>query len=597
MTNLAILSHGLKELRQIVKHGGDMIIKRAYEIIIHKSIEESLDELRNQQDSFYKPFESQANVTYLQLMVEACLLILLGKQDSDRKGSSRDVLRVKVSACEFLLMILRQKYAPLAFMAVESILQCLNQSFEQQELHQEVLHLQLLNILNIIFFDCDILTSKNKCRHLMQSPIFCDMYLKGLTKKDSFIKFQWINFITKSFPLLFNIVSPEKLNYFILNLIVSYCKELEITTDKEPLIRGLKSILHNSLEKALLPDTKKMIEENFVTVIEHLVGCCKPCKANFEVSTSGTKPFIEGELKYVLNQDIFDLLKPIIENHQTSVMNACFQVWLQISLEDPLLIETNERLLKLIGIIISLDTDAGLIFLGLKYTAYLMHTSNQEYEKNACKLAHFVYTIACFIPLNKFNTEYNFWETVIAFCKEFEKVDNLEVVIWINDILNLLLKRLANEDKDKSFYKNLYELVQKTLKNLTRICLLDENTKISYPYPPSLYEYNIPYAINSGALVSLKSTLFTTVTLLWRKETQEKIISQFQLSTSQLLQSLTHETTGSNLDTQLMSELIASLLTSGKSLLAKIYRKEIMDFFISPNFFKSMNQSKTCLES
>ena len=592
------LSNGLRELRQIVKHGGDMIIRRAYEIIIPESIEETLGDLRKQQDSFYKPVDTQAKITYLQLMVEICLLALVEDPDPEKIASSRDVLRVKVSACEFLLMILRQKYAPLAFIAVQPILFCLNKSFEQEQLHQEVLHLQLLNILNIIFFDCDIFTNKEKCRKLVQSELFCEIYLKGLTKKDNYIKFQWINFIKKSFPLLVSIVSLEKFNYFILNLITCYCKELEVTNTKEPLIWGLRSVLHTLLlEKIIPPESEKIIIDTFTVVIEQLVSCCKPCKTNFEVSTLGTKAFIEGDLKYINNQHVVELLKPIIEIKQHSVMTSCFQIWLKISLENNPGVETNEKLMKLIGLIISLDTDANLIFYGLKYTAYLTHTYEARNAQNICRFAHFVYTLSCFIPVNKFNFDLDFWEVFVDFCKEFDKSDNVEVTIWINEIINLLLKRLANEDNDKSSYKNLYDYVQKTLKALSRLCLLDEKIEVSRPYPPSLHEYNIPYSINSGALVSLKSTLFSTVSLLWRKEPQEKIIWQFQASTGQLLQALIYQTIGSKLDTKLMSELIASLLTSGKSLLAKIYRKEIMDFFYSPYFFKSLNGKGTiCLE-
>ena len=202
--NLDKLSSGLVELIKIVKHGGDLIIKRAYEMEVPLPVRENLQNVISSQESKYKIIIKEEKSSLLQLMVEICLLVLLkDKEEENKKYSiavynlkdsnksfSREVLRVKVLACEFLLMILRQKYAPLGYLAVDSILYCLNISFEMKEITQEVFHIQLLNLLNIIFFDCDISLNKEKCKSLLESETFSEMYLKGLTKEDNYVKFQ-----------------------------------------------------------------------------------------------------------------------------------------------------------------------------------------------------------------------------------------------------------------------------------------------------------------------------------------------------------------------------------------------------------------------
>jgi Dopey, N-terminal len=608
------LSHGIKQLIKIVKHGGDLIIQRAYEVKIPGFLAEQLVNTRAQQSSYKVIKEEEVETTFLQLMVEACLLVLLQSEKID-DSCSRSILRVKVSACEFLIMILRQKYQPLAYLAVDSILNCLKKTFDAQEITQEVLHLQLLNILNIIFFDCEISLDPSKCKTLLESQTFIEIYLKGPTKKDDYIKFRWINFIVKSFPLILTTVSPGVLEDIVCGLIKSYCEELSKTINKQPLIKGLKLIIHTALDSNIRNEIITKIKENLPLVIESLIGCCKSFRVNLDISTLGTKPFKNSsEPKIVFNNDVIELLKPLMDRNQTDVMYASFLTWLKISQEKDPTTETNEKLIKLLGMIISLNTSSASIFTGLKYPAYLIHYKKPVDIEAASRLAHFLYSLICFMPIDQFDSDINLWDLVVYFCKELEKVEHPSVVIWINEIINLLLYRLNFQDKNKNIYRSLYEYIQKTIKNLTKICLSneyyskkqedeeeDEEEKkknyINYPYPPSLCEFNLKFLISNAALVSLKSTLHSTVTILWRKESQEKIIYQFQFPTSQFLQTLTNKTSNVNLDTQVMSELLASLLTYGKLSLAKLYRKEIMDYFTSSYFFSSMNESTIWLKS
>jgi hypothetical protein len=353
------------------------------------------------------------------------------------------------------------------------------------------------------------------------------------------------------------------------------------------------------LERKISEDIDKSIKDKFPIVIENLISCSKPFKTNIEISTLGTKPFIYStNTKAYSNEEIVNVMKPIIDKDRISVVQAFLQVWIDISKDKNPRAETNEKLIKLIGLIVSLDTDAIALFTGFKYAAYQIHSNKQADRSDACRLAHFIYTLACFIPVEKFESEFNFWDFFVDFCKEFEKIEEPIVVIWINEIINLLLKRLINENRDKSAYKNLYEYVQKIIKNVTKYCLDSrDDKKLDYPHPPSINEFSMGFTISSGALVSLKSTLYSTVTTLWRKETQEKLILQFQSATSQLVQALTNTQSNTELDIQLMSELLAALFSSGKSLLAKIYRKDIMEFFTSDYFFPSMNENILCLES
>ena len=207
--------------------------------------------------------------------------------------------------------------------------------------------------------------------------------------------------------MLLSTVSHNILNNFISSLLNIYCSQLIKSTNKEQLIKGLKSISHTSLEKNLSTEINAIVTEKFSVVIESLITCCKAFKTSFEICTNGTKPYIHSETKIPVNTEILELLKPMMEKDQMILMNAAFEVWVKLSEEITPTITTSENLVKLIGMIISLENSVSSIFKRLKYTAFIVYGSKSESEEKACRLAHFVYSLSCFIPVERFREDSN----------------------------------------------------------------------------------------------------------------------------------------------------------------------------------------------
>ena len=601
-----IILQGLTDLQQIVQYGGDMVIKKASEIIVPPRISKKFDHISREKMVTFKLNTEPQQESYLQLMVKISLLVLLSNEESEgdtpQCNPSREILKVKVSACEFLLMILRQKYAPLACIAMESILKCLSRSLLLNDLVYEVLQLKLLNILNIIIFDCDISTNAHECKALVESSVFSEIFFKGIAKKENFIKIQWINFITKCFPLILKMLRPDRLVVFIEELLQRFCEELQHSLIKEPLIQGLRAVLEMTLDNPISKDID-MMREHFNNVLRYLIDCCKPVKTSLDINICGTRYSGHGEVRDSRNKEIVELLKRISMKDQEGVIDALYKNWLRISLDKNPTHETDEKLVKVTSLIISLDFDAYSLFKGFKFSAILLHLIKPIDQQGACRLAHFAYTVVCFIPISKFTNEINFWDEFIAFCKEIEKTNVPVITVWINEIISLLLRRLQNEKINKSSLPSLNEYVQKTIKTLAKLCLLDDESILSHPYPPSLYGSELAYPISSAAIQSLNTIFYKKESSLMNKEFQDKLISQFQSSTTMLLQAFTSKILGINendtnqIKIQLMLELLTSLINSGNVFFVKPHRKEIMDFFTSPAFFLSLKNSPGSFQS
>jgi hypothetical protein len=120
---------------------------------------------------------------------------------------------------------------------------------------------------------------------------------------------------------------------------------------------------------------------------------------------------------------------------------------------------------------------------------------------------------------------------------------------------------------------------------VTRLSLSDNEEKLEPPYPPSLNIYKVNHRLNTGALITLKFTLYPIVRNLWKSEQQDKLNSQFTAYTGMMIQAITSKS--EKIDIQLTSEILAQIFATGRMWLARTYKKEIIEFLTSPKFFET----------
>ena len=302
------------------------------------------------------------------MMVKISLLVLLSNEESEGENPqcnpSREILKVKVSACEFLLMILRQKYAPWpaslwtpSEMPAES--PCCKRPGLRGPATQTPEYSQYHHI-RLRYFD-----QRPGVQGLVESSIFSEIFFKGIAKKENFIKIQWINFITKCFPLILKMLRPDRLVVFIEELLQRFCEELQHSLIKEPLIQGLRAVLEMTLDNPISKDIE-MMREHFTNVLRYLIDCCKPVKTGLDINICGTRYSGHGEVRDLRNKEIVELLKRISMKDQEGVIDALYKNWLRISLDKNPTHETDEKLVKVTSLIISLDFDAYSLFQGIQ---------------------------------------------------------------------------------------------------------------------------------------------------------------------------------------------------------------------------------------
>lgn len=597
------LSKNLNDFINILKHGGRKVINKCNKIEAGQELVDEIDSVFSEDEPylsdknlFENSWNKEVDNTLLKILIKVPFMVLLKNWNSKESSS---ILDVKVLACEFLISILQRRDTEIAYLASYAVLKSLtivqekDESSADDDENDEVLHYRLSSIFNIIFFDCNLIKKNLRYTKLVESEIFLLVCVAGLKSQNCFIRNKWSEFISESFEIVYELSSSSALEQFSVEVIKELCNQLRKSSEKKILLKGLKNVLHTILIGNSAGKGQNTVKIMMGFIIENLTECCKSFHTTLEIKTNGTKYMPDYESKSMKkSKKIINILAPIMKNDSGNTVKAFFEVWCITCQQQSPNEETNEKLKKLLGLIISLKCEINSLISGLTVTAYVLNSGKLYLRnspvalniQNADKLGHLIYSLACFLPTDEVST-HSFWENLVVLCKELEKSEVPVIKLWILEIINLLVHKSVGLNQDRRYYRSLYEYVQRTLVTVTKYSLSKIDDKIELPNPPSLLEYEVEHKLNSGSLITLKGTLFPIVTNLWKSEPQEKIISQFMASTGLMLQAIT--TRPESIDIQLTSELLSQILTTGRVWLAKTYRKEIIDFFTSATFFKA----------
>jgi len=635
-----------KKLRRLIRNGGEIIFTKTESLLLTPRIEELLI----QGEKAAEPYEDEPK-TYLELMVEVALRFIMTDTFSDEDFVIRNQT-VQAAACEFLDLILSQKNTDLAYRAVYRILACINKSIDKDDC---VMQLLLLNVIQVIFFSCKLETNYKECIDLLRSKQFGEVYLKALHTNDSYVRSHWISFITNSLPI-FTRIDNEKMMEYIEVLIENFCKEIQKAEDSAALFDGLQAILHHSLDinkqsradpnilihnypelqrpipqakTSFLDGVKKIfrsseeqvqvnpyfnIFKNFEMVLNTCIKCISETNNNQSGYILGCPSSEMSEGSTIGNSHILDLLNPVMAKFPAELMIAAMDIWMKRTImTDDLVQEMDQDLLKLMSIIISLDTSPAIVIRALnQFTSDLnlaqykrKNDVSSTYKEAA--VAHFAYCLYGFYPKSKLDMDSDdkreFWGEAVKLTKELDQSPFPVVHIWIIELFALLVRRVKIEDAlaDKNIRKLIQEYFQKLMNTVTSMALSVEGKEIKHPFPPSIYFFiknpdkKTTVSLKLVALQVLKSAAYNVVKQIWQKEGPDKVTSVIQSPASQFFQALTGRQAHEHAET--VAELVSSLLVSGGLQLARVLRKDIIDFFTSPEFFDSMNGRELCLRN
>ena len=613
--DLDSLEVNLKDLKNILKNGLRKCVFTCDSIVTSTDLVEKIEDLIQQNESLadIKLFESSNNFdtqnSILQILIKVPFAVLLTNWVHIQPQKR---LKVKVSACEFLSIILQKPDTQIAYYAANAVLFSLKWVQEgifypDHEDEIEIIHFHLQNIINIIIFDCNLLEEKKNFIKLVESEIFSTVYVQGLKTRSDYIQGRWSEFITETFEIIAKVLKPEDVEILSIRLIKKFCSELNETNNKKHLIKGLQKVIHCNLKTLEKRETE--VKDWIGFVINKLIDCCGPYQTALIVKTTGTE-FIPDKDSVELqdSEEIIGFIRPLMEKEAGLIIKSCFEVWYKTCIDENPNEETNEKLKKIVGLIVTLNVDLASIINGFTYTSFLMSTGrlslgsqvldqeDSEIEdlnvlilvdkKKSPILCHFLYTLFCVLPPEHFKYG-DFWESLVNLFKDLERFDQSVIKLWVLEIIHLILQKIASVSQEKSYFPIIYEYVQRTLVSVTRLSLSNNEEVLERPNPPSLNFYDVGHKLNTGALITLKFTLYDIVLNLWKGEQQEKLVSQFTSYTGMMIQAIT--TKSDRIDIQLTSELLAQIFATGRMWLARTYRKEIIEFLTSPNFFKTFN--------
>lgn len=619
----AITLDAFKKLKRLIRNGGDMVINKSSSLKVLSSIQEEI-----------KLNLCENTNNYLELMLEISLMyIRTYTTDENFKNENHTV---QAAAAEFLDLVLSQGSTQLAYKAVYRVLFSLKKSIEESD---GVLQLLLLNILRVIFFDCKIQDEVTACKELVSSKEFSEVYLGVLRNKDTYILSHWVNFIVESLPMVMHFLKPPtRLNYYS-ELISSFCDEIFIASEKTILFKGLKVVLHKSLDigedikftETLINNSpyKKNTEKNsswfknifsseennedpkdkerleILKTLEKVIPTCLFCisddKLCVEVNRLGVSPFSVPD-KSKLSHVSLEILDPIMSKYPNEFVRFLIEIWKAYSKENE---EENRKLIK---IILSLNFK-GKIFLQAvnAYVDRLKISSKKKNENNNIDvifICHFISAVFSCITdesIPSLSEDHKgFWDEACKLLGKLEQSGSPLCILWLMEILNLFLLRISiDEDirEKKNVKKSVQDLAQKLISNITGMSFLQSHEELLPPFPPCLYKYEnktqIPLTI--AALITLKSGLYKIVNTLWQGDGIKYGVSLIQAPATQVLKSLQNNT--SMLDVELMSELMTSLICSSDVRVAEECKKSVIEFLAQSEFFDSMKNSQVCFKN
>lgn len=623
----------MKKLRSIMLSAGDELIKNASK--------------RGLGVKYKDEFNYQ---NYLELLLHLTLKCIIAEPVDELPSDFKEDCRsIQAAACEFVELILDSSSPVLAYQAVEPLLFCIKRSYENSD---TVMQLLVLEVLNVIFFRCKISQVADLFNQLIHSQIFLNVISTAFSTGDLYLRNHWIKMISGLMPVLVENLDPDNLTKLLASLIKSICNIMETTQERANLFQGLTMILQCSLislKKRLnsapsptspskpnlisgmlrifssASESQKTAPNEFICVYNTLIRklkvilttCirCSNYTEGFNVTRIGSEPFWGiRDYSKTDSDEIIILLKPVGEYIPRDFIETSIDIWKEIFEESLVLAENKDQILQIhLRILISLNITPYQLVSSVKHYLQTYLTCQNPSQKSKIKdirvsiVFHYLYSFLSHISYEKFSTASNdelkeCWIEGMRIISLLDKYMSSEICMWTLELLHLFTIRFTLREAvvDKKFRKELQELTAKLLNEVVT-CSVQSKVNMMQPLPPSIYslydpsDSHIPVTVSEAALVTLKYTVFPLSALMWSAELEERLVNQIYLNVLPIQQAII--TTASSLHVVACSDLFSSLILSGGASMAKLLRKDLIEFLFSDEFFGKMNSSPECIRN
>jgi len=611
----------LRKMRSLLLSGGDAV----HHLLLHLRLSSRAQEA---------VAGAEAGV-YMSVVLDVALGFVQGEVPPGyhRKAFEIDNQSVQFAACEVLELLLRKGSPDLGFQAVGRVLDTLCHAIREEN---SVLQLQLLNLLSLAFFDCQLPVLRDRCRELLASDRFATALLQGLHTKDAFLRVHWIDFIERIMDIVTGHLTHPLLTTYIGSLLHGLCDIIQKAPVKAPLFKGLNAVITKTLSlpgryeqgdllllevqgrpslavktssmfdgfMRLLGKEERKVEESspFYPVVSIvfkemdtvLLTClsCVGAVAGVQVTRKGTA--LTG--KDQPNQDasmstIKLLLQPILTTFPGQFLGSLLGLWFKWSREDSA--ETN--LYGLVRLLVDLDTQpTDLLYSCCEYIRQELRLKQGHEDLKDIQTAHFLGVLLLALPSGQSHEEeVELLKATDSLFTELESSGKEEMTLWLFDIYRIVVARLRSRvlSEDKHLRKCFTSWFKSLVDACIRICL-EGSKEARFPYPPSVFSLRqTTCSLQEAACHVLKAGLYHIAVSLFPTDSASKLLVPLEGPVSALLKALPAR----SVPMDLMSQLLYSLLENSKEYISRLIRKDVMEFLASADFFPALGGSQVAL--
>ena len=562
---------------------------------------------------------------YVFIVLEITLGFVQGEVAANsRPAFEIDNQSVQSAACEVLELLLHKGNTALGFQAVSRVLDTLCHAIREEN---SVMQLQLLNLLSLAFFECQLTSCKEKCVKLLGSDQFSTALLRGMHTKDAFLRLHWIDFIEKMTDIVTSHLSHPLLTTYIGSLLHGLCDIIQKAPVKPPLFKGLQAVISKTLSliskfevnsiitakntslidgfmRFLGRDDRKVEESNpffpIVSIVfkemDTVLVTCLSCFGPF-AGVKVTKKGTLGENLTAVSVDpamntIKPLLFPILNTFPGQFLGSLLGLWFKWSRESA----ENCNLYGLIRLLVDLNTSQTAILMSCcEFIHTELRGKPSPDDLKDLQTAHFVSVLMMSVPKAAgAEEEKELLKAVDAIFSELEGSNKEEMTLWLFDILRIVVERLNTRviSEDKHLKKTFTGWFKGLVEACIRICL-EGGKEARFPYPPSVFLLcQTACTLKEAACYVLKAGLYHIAVSLFPTDSASKLLVQLEGPVSMLLRALPQR----SVPMDLMSQLLFSLLENSKEYISRLIRKDTLDFLTSPDFFPALNSSLTALD-
>ena len=115
---------------------------------------------------------------------------------------------VNVTACEFLELMLKSSKdrgcaSTVAHMIIDHLQRALYTAISKKD---NAMQVQLLNLLNVVLFECQFSRDMENCKKVLTSVVFIDILTQGLKNQVAYVRQHFIDFVVYLIPMMTNLL-------------------------------------------------------------------------------------------------------------------------------------------------------------------------------------------------------------------------------------------------------------------------------------------------------------------------------------------------------------------------------------------------------